>query len=57
VPYARQAKPANFLLVAHVATGGHPQGADAGRFALIAPYQSDPRARPNLKWNNVYEPE
>jgi hypothetical protein len=54
--YIEQIKPANFLLVAHVAPGGYPQGADPERFALIAPYETDPQAIDQLRWRNVYDP-
>jgi hypothetical protein len=54
--YDTQVKPGNFLLVAHVAPGGHPPGADPKRFALVAPYESDPRRWGHLPWRNVYAP-
>jgi hypothetical protein len=43
-PYTDQIKPANFLLVAHVAPGGYPTNADPEGFTLIAPYEPDPHA-------------
>jgi hypothetical protein len=55
-PYADQIKPANTLLVAHVAPGGHPPDDDPNRFALIA--ANDPTS-PNterLEWRNIYNP-
>jgi hypothetical protein len=54
--YHDQIKPFNFLLVAHVKAGGHPAGVDAARFALVAPYEQDPRRWPRLEWRNVYDP-
>jgi len=41
-PYPDQVKPFNFLLTAHVARFGHPDGVGPTRFQLIAPYESDP---------------
>jgi hypothetical protein len=55
-PYAEQVKPANFLLVAHAAPGGHPPGADPKRFCLVAPYQPDPSEWAGLPWRNVHDP-
>jgi hypothetical protein len=54
--YAEQIKPHGFLLVAHVAPGGYPVGSDPKRFALIAPYEPDPRRWQHLPWRNVYDP-
>jgi hypothetical protein len=54
--YQQQVKPGNALLVAHVAPGGHPSGADASRFALVAPYECDSRCWQRLPWRNVYDP-
>jgi hypothetical protein len=42
-------------VVAHVAPGGHPKGADPKRFALVAPYESDPTKWATLPWRNVYD--
>ncbi len=53
-PYADQVKPFNFLLVAHVAPFGHPQGVDPVRFQLMAPYTTDPRQWPTLRWTDTY---
>ncbi len=55
-PYQEQIKPANFLLVAHVAPGGHPSRRDPKRFALIAPSGADPRTWARLEWRNVHDP-
>ena len=55
-PYSEQIKPHGFLLVAHVAPGGYPIGADPKRFALVAPYDPDPRRWQLLPWRNVYDP-
>jgi hypothetical protein len=53
-PYAEQVKPTNFVLAAHVKPMGHPQGVDPEHFQLIAPYSSDPRQWPKLKWIDRY---
>ncbi len=53
-PYPDQVKPFNFLLVAHVAPLGHPPGADPTRFQLMAPYTTDPRQWPTLRWTDTY---
>jgi len=55
-PYAEQIKPHGFLLVAHVAPGGYPIGVDPKKFALVAPYEPDPRRWQDLPWRNVYDP-
>jgi hypothetical protein len=55
-PYCDQIKPANFLLIAHLVQGGHPAGANPRRFALVAPYDSDPRTSLTLPWRNVHDP-
>ena len=55
-PYREQVKPFNFLLVAHVAAGGYPAGVDGKHFALLAPYETDPRRWQALPWRNVYDP-
>jgi hypothetical protein len=54
LPYAKQIKPANFLLAAHVKPMGHPVGVDPEHFQLIAPYDPDPRRWLNLVWRNRY---
>ena len=41
LPYADRIKPMNFLLTAHVAPFGHPQGVDPKEFRLIAPFNTD----------------
>jgi hypothetical protein len=41
--YADQIKPFNFLLSCHVSPFGHPIGADAERFHLIAPFETNPQ--------------
>lgn len=53
-PYSEQIKPFNFLLTAHVMPFGHPTGADAARFHLFAPYESDPRRWLALPWTDQY---
>jgi hypothetical protein len=53
-PYARQIKPFNFLLTAHVSPFGHPPGVEPERFHLIAPYNPDPRDWPSVEWTDQY---
>ena len=53
-PYAQQIKPFNFILSCHIAPYGHPVGADAERFHLIAPYETDPRKWLALPWIDQY---
>lgn len=53
-PYAKQIKPFNFLLSAHIAPNGHPIGVDPKHFHLIAPYESDPRKWERLIWTDQY---
>lgn len=55
--YDQQVRPGNFLLVAHVAPGGHPPGADPKHFALVAPYESDPTLWATLHWRNLHDPK
>ena len=52
--YADQIKPFNFLLTCHVKPLGHPLGADAARFHLIAPYEKDPRRWLKMDWIEQY---
>ncbi|WP_445185555.1 helix-turn-helix domain-containing protein [Pseudonocardia sp. Cha107L01] len=54
--FAQQIKPANFLLVGHVAKLGHPPGVDPRRFHLITAYESDPTKWADLPWRNLYDP-
>jgi hypothetical protein len=54
-PYARQIKPFNFLLTAHVAPLGHPAGVDPSRIHLVAPFETDPRRWAKLCWTNLYD--
>jgi hypothetical protein len=49
-PYAKQIKPFNFLLTAHVRELGHPTGVDPERFHLIAPYEQNSRKWLALPW-------
>ncbi len=42
-PHADQVKPFNFLLAAHVARFGRPDGAAPARFQLVALFGRDPR--------------
>jgi hypothetical protein len=52
--YAEQVKPGNFLLSAHVAPFGHPDGVDPQRFHLVAPFQTDPRQWRKMTWLDLY---
>lgn len=52
--YRQQVKPFNFLLTAHVAPFGHPEGIDPQHFHLVAPYESDPRKWEKMAWANLY---
>jgi hypothetical protein len=52
--YAQQIKPFNFILSCHVASFGHPVGADPKRFQLVAPYETDPRKWLALPWIDQY---
>jgi hypothetical protein len=38
-PYAKQIKPFNFLLTAHVIPFGHPEGVNPEKFHLITPFR------------------
>ena len=53
-PYAKQIKPFNFLLSAHIAPLGHPIGVDPERFHLIAPFESDSGKWLRGQWIDVY---
>lgn len=53
-PYAEQITPFTFLLSAHVAPFGHPEGVDPKRFHLFAPYTSDPDQWRKLSWTDVH---
>lgn len=53
-PYAEQIKPFNFLISSQVSSLGIPTGADAERFHLIAPYESDPGKWLKQKWIDQY---
>jgi hypothetical protein len=53
-PYAKQIKPFNFLLAAHVRPFGHPIGVDPERFHLIAPFESNPNKWLIQPWIDVY---
>jgi hypothetical protein len=53
-PYAEQITPFTFLLSAHVAPFGHPEGVDPKRFHLCAPYTSDPNQWLKLTWIDVH---
>jgi hypothetical protein len=50
-------RPFNFLLSAHVAPFGLPQGADPTRFHLIAPFHLDPERWEVLPWVDVHSGE
>jgi hypothetical protein len=53
-PYAEQITPFTFLLSAHVAPFGHPEGIDPKRFHLFAPYTSDSSQWLKLMWTDVH---
>lgn len=55
--YPHQIKLFNFMLTAHVARFGHPDGVDLTRFQLIAPYEANPRQWLRLPWINRYSGE
>jgi hypothetical protein len=55
--YSEQIKPFNFLLSCHVRPFGYPADADPARFHLIAPYETDSRKWPTMKWINQYSGE
>ena len=52
--YQDQVKPFNFVLSAHVALLGHPNGVDRTKFHLIAPFDTDPRAWRKTGWTDIY---
>ena len=52
--YRDQIKPFNFLLTCHVRPLGHPPGANAERFHLIAPYKSKPKFWLKMPWTEQY---
>ena len=54
-PSREHVRPSSFLLTAQVAPFSHPQGAEANRLRLIAPYEPDPRRWHNLPWRNLYD--
>ena len=54
--YGQQVKPGNFLLVAHVAPGGHPSGVEPKKFRLIAPYEKDAGLWTGMSWRNIRDP-
>jgi hypothetical protein len=47
-------KPANFVLTAHVAPFGHPDGVDPTRFQLFAPFESNPDRWLSMEWLDKY---
>ncbi|MCL5110770.1 MAG: hypothetical protein M1401_18280 [Chloroflexi bacterium] len=53
--YADQVKPFNFMLVAHLAPTGHPEGTDPKRFVLVSPYSSDTARWRQFHWINRYD--
>lgn len=53
-PYAKQVKPFNFLLSAHIAPLGHPIGVNPERFHLIAPFEPNPNKWLRQPWIDVY---
>jgi len=52
--YADRIKPFNFLVTCHVKPFGHPPGADAEHFHLIAPYEADSREWLKNTWIDQY---
>ena len=52
--YVDKIKPFNFLVTCHVKPFGHPPGIDAGRFHLIAPYETDSREWLKNTWTDQY---
>ena len=52
--YPEQIKPFNFLLTCHVKAFGHPKGADAEYFHLIAPYNSNASHWLKMPWIDQY---
>lgn len=48
--YVDQVKPFNFLLTAHVARLGQPEGVDLVSFQLVAPYEAEPNRWLRLPW-------
>jgi hypothetical protein len=52
--YVDKIKPFNFLMTCHVKPFGHPPGADAERFHLIAPYEADSREWLKKTWIDQY---
>lgn len=53
-PYAEQIKPFNFLLAVHVAPFGLPDGIEADRFQLVAPFAKDPGRWLEMDWYTLY---
>lgn len=54
VPYARNIKPANFLIAAHVDYFGHPDGVDPLQFHLVAPFERDATRWSTMDWIDKY---
>jgi hypothetical protein len=54
-PWAEQVKPFNFMLVAHVARGDRPIGAEDD-FQLVAPYANQPDQWTSLEWIDRTDP-
>jgi hypothetical protein len=52
--YADRIKPMNFLLTAHVAPFGHPQGVDPKQFRLIAPFNTDSSKWLRMPWTDIH---
>jgi len=52
--YVDKIKPFNFLMTCHVKPFGHPPGANAERFHLIAPYEGDSRQWLKKTWIDQY---
>ena len=52
--YSDRVKPSNFVLAAHVAKLGHPDGVDPKQFQLIAPFTNDSRQWLKMRWTDIY---
>ena len=55
--YQDSIKPANFVLAAHVARFGHPDGVDPTHFQLFARSEPDPARWLSMLWIDKYSGE
>ena len=53
-PYGSRIKPYGFLIGAHVARFGHPDGVDPKQFRLLAPFTSNPKEWDQELWTDAY---